>query len=82
MYTDDIILLSIVGNFVVLNFRYRALKAYFHGLIFVVCPEHVIKVACCLWLLFKCCGLNFHFGTLCNEKTKIIFPVYIATAYT
>ncbi len=30
------------------NFRYQALKAYVRGLIFVVCPEHVIIVAYCL----------------------------------
>ncbi len=30
--------------FVVLNFRYQVLKAYFRGLI-IVCPEHVIIVA-------------------------------------
>ncbi len=30
--------------FVGLNFCYQALKAYFHGIIFVVCPEHAIIV--------------------------------------
>ncbi len=31
--------------FVGLNFRYQALKACFRGLIYAVCPEHIIIVA-------------------------------------
>ncbi len=46
------------------NFRYQTLKAYFCGLIFVVCPEHVIIVAYCL----DFCGLNFRFEYLHNEN--------------
>ncbi len=34
--------------FVGLHFHYQALNAYFRGLIFVVCLEHVIIVAYCL----------------------------------
>ncbi len=34
--------IHVVGNLVGLNFRYKALEAYFRGLIFIVCPEHVI----------------------------------------
>ncbi len=34
-------------KFVGLNFRYQTLEAYFCGLIFVVCPVHVIIVAYC-----------------------------------
>ncbi len=53
------------------NFRYQALKVYFRGIIFVVCPEHVIIVAYCPRLLFKCTDswLIFHFGAL-RSKNK------------
>ncbi len=40
--------------FVGLNFCYQALKSYFRGLIFVVCPEHFITIAYCPRLLFDC----------------------------
>ncbi len=44
--------------FVGLNFRYQAMKAYFRGLIFVLCPEHIIIVA-------------FRFGGLRNKNNEI-----------
>ncbi len=40
------------------TFRYQALKAYFCGLIFIVCPEHVIVVAYCLVGSFFIWGLS------------------------
>ncbi len=62
------------------------IKAYFRGLIFVVCPEHVIIVAYCLQLLFQCSdfhGLIFHFGALRNEnktqrKSLVSYTVFIS----
>ncbi len=58
----------LVETFVVLNFRYQALKAYFRGLIFVVCPEHVIIVAYYNYLDFR--GLIFRFEALHNENNE------------
>ncbi len=41
---------------------YQALKAYFHGIIFVVCPEHVIVVAYSLRLLFEYLDIRYSCG--------------------
>ncbi len=78
----------IAGNFVGLNFRYQVLKAYFRGLIFVVCPEHIIVVAYCPRLLFKCLDFRGEFFVWRLFVTKIkpneIFPLYgiVACWYT
>ncbi len=60
--------------FVGLNFHYQSLKAYFCGLIFVVCPEHVIIVAYCLDFRV----LIFRFGALYIENKTLDknFPLY------
>ncbi len=49
----------------------QTLKAYFCGLIFVVCSEDLIRVAYCPRLLFKCPdfrGLIFCFRALRDEN--------------
>ncbi len=51
--------------FVGLNFCYRALKAYFRGLIFVVRSEHVIIVALSR---FSC--IKSFWGALRNENNE------------
>ncbi len=62
------------------NFRWVKYLVIFHGLIFVVCPEHVIIVAYSPRLLFECLDLReliFSFGALRNEnKTNENFLLY------
>ncbi len=64
----------ISGKFSLGNFLSGLESVYFHGLIFIVCPEHVIIVACCLDVR----ELIFRFGALHNKKyylTKISLHV-------
>ncbi len=60
---------SVAGNFCWLNFRYVTMKAYFRGLIFVVCPEHVI--------------INCNVTKITKLKPNEKFPLYgIAVLHT
>ncbi len=67
--------------FVWLNFRYQALKAYFRGLNFVVCPEHVITVLLCTfatsWSTCKPHIVNIHNHKLmCAVQCTVVWYLY------
>ncbi len=71
---------TIARNFRWVKFCYQALKAYFRGLIFVVCPEHVIIV---LSLLSRFSWVNFFvLGLSITNPTKISrYTVYVVIIF-
>ncbi len=72
----------IAGNFIFVIMQ--ALKAYFRGLIFIVCPEHVITVAYCPCGYYS--NVQIFVGLLGLSVTKIKLkenvPVYVHYYYT